>query len=48
MTMHQDNPKIDITMIYLSRKEGESGLIIVYGTVKLAILGLEGHVLTSG
>ena len=49
MTMHQAlNPKSDIARIYLSRKEGGRGLISVEDTVKLAILGLERYVLTSG
>ena len=48
MTMHQAlNPKSDVTRIYLSRKEGERGLISVEDTAKLAILGLERYVLTS-
>ena len=42
------NPKSDVARIYLSRKEGGRGLISVEDTVKLAILGLERYVLTSG
>ena len=43
------NPKSDVARIYLSRKEGARGLIIVEGTVKLDILGFDilGYVLPS-
>ena len=48
MTMHRAlNPKSDVARIYLSRKEGGRGLISVEDIAKLAILGLERHVLTS-
>ena len=48
MTMHRAlNPKSDIAWINLPRKEGGRGLISVDNTVKLAILGLEKHKLTT-
>ena len=48
MTMHRRlNPKDDVARIYLSRKERGGRLKSVEDTVKLAILGLERHVLTS-
>ena len=35
MTMHQAlNPKIDVARIYLSRKEGGRGLIIIEDTIE--------------
>ena len=49
MEMHWAlNLKSDIARIHLSRKKEGRGLISVEGTVKLAILGLEIYVLTSG
>ena len=48
MSMHWTlNPKSEVGRIYLSRKEGGRGLISVEDIAKLAILGLERHVLTS-
>ena len=48
MTMHQAlNPKSGIARIYLSSKGGR-GIISVEDTVKLAILGVERYILTSG
>ena len=49
MEMHRAlNLKSDIARIHLSRKKEGRGLISVEGTVKLAILGLQIYVLTSG
>ena len=49
MEMHRAlNLKSDIARIHLSRKKEGRRLISVEGTVKLAILGLEIYVLTSG
>ena len=42
------NLKSDIARIHLSRKKEGRGLISVEGTLKLAILGFEIYVLTSG
>ena len=48
MTMHWAfNPKSDIARIYLSRKGGGGGPIGVKDTVKLSIVWLDRHVLTS-
>ena len=41
------NPKSDVVMIYLSRKEGGRGLKSVEDSAKLTILGFERYVLTS-
>ena len=49
MAMHRAlNPKIDVARIYLFRTEGGTGIISVKDAVKVAILGLERNVLTSG
>ena len=48
MTMHRAwNPKSGVARIYISRNEGGRGLTSVQNIAKLAILGLEGYVLTS-
>ena len=48
MTMHGAlNPKSDVARIYLSRKGGVRGLIIVEDIVTLAVLGLQIYVSTS-
>ena len=48
MTMHWSlNPTSVVVRIYLSRKGGGKGLIIVEDRLKLAILGLERYILTS-
>ena len=48
MTMHWSlNPTSVVVRIYLSRKGGGRGLIIVEDRLKLALLGLERYILTS-